>query len=106
MGGGSNSLMPQGRGWKVGEVKEKLSELVKKHSQVPKKAAYTYSGPNIGEQGLTVTHIGNSYIRSKQAQETRTILVLQRQHMAHHRFATADNLIGLLGANLLSKDCL
>jgi hypothetical protein len=39
----------QGRGWKVGEVKETLSGLVQKYSQVPKKAAYTYTGPNIGE---------------------------------------------------------
>jgi hypothetical protein len=33
----------------LGEVKDKLSELVQKFSQVPKKAAFTYTGANIGE---------------------------------------------------------
>ena len=43
----------QGRGWKPGEVKEKLSELIAKYKDCPKQPAYTYEGPPYG-QALSV----------------------------------------------------
>ena len=39
----------QGRGWRPGEVREKLSELIARYEDVPKKAAFTYEGPPYGE---------------------------------------------------------
>ncbi len=39
----------QGRGWEPGQLRAKLQELIEKHSEVPKAAAYTHSGPQIGE---------------------------------------------------------
>ena len=38
----------QGRGWRVGEVRAKLAEMIEKHKSVPKKPAYTYQGPPFG----------------------------------------------------------
>lgn len=39
----------QGRGWRSGEVKEKLAELIARYNNTPKKAAWTYDGPPYGE---------------------------------------------------------
>ena len=41
-------LCDQGRGWEPGQVKRKLQGLIDKYKDVPKKPAYTYSGPWIG----------------------------------------------------------
>ncbi|EIE26124.1 hypothetical protein COCSUDRAFT_61118 [Coccomyxa subellipsoidea C-169] len=44
----------QGRGWEPGQLRAKLQELIEKHSEVPKAAVYTHSGPQIGEAAEAV----------------------------------------------------
>lgn len=42
-------LLEQGRGWKPGEVRARLADLIEKHQSVPKRAAFVYDGPSFGD---------------------------------------------------------
>ncbi|BDA44410.1 probable protein phosphatase 1 regulatory subunit 27 at N-terminal half [Coccomyxa sp. Obi] len=43
-----------GRGWEPGQVKAKLQDLVEAHSDIPKAAAFTHSGGQIGDTAARV----------------------------------------------------
>ncbi|CAK0736733.1 hypothetical protein CVIRNUC_000794 [Coccomyxa viridis] len=47
----------KGRGWEPGQVKRKLQGLIDKYKDVPKKPAYTYSGPLIGPTALRIMEL-------------------------------------------------